>query len=121
MVESANLIFIDGEHTNTAVFRDFLSTWRFARPDCVVAFHDSNLIFDGLQNIEALLDSQGVAHASFFLPLNVFALAVGESITPAREQLGPLAHDRDAFVAASRDALWDEIAASRAPASRDST
>lgn len=110
---SVDLVFIDGEHTVTAVFRDFLNTWRWAAPSAVVAFHDSNLIFDGLQNIEALLASQGVGFDAFFLPLNVFVLATGDFRAPAREQLSPLAYDRAAFLNASQQALWDEIAVSR--------
>jgi hypothetical protein len=79
----------------------------------VIAFHDSNLIFDGLANIEALLAHQGVAFESVFLPLNVFAIATGDFIAPLRVQLAPSAYDRTAFIEASRHALWDEIAASR--------
>jgi hypothetical protein len=108
-----DLVFIDGEHTNTAVFRDFLNTHRFAPASCLFAFHDSNLIFDGLQNIEALLAHQGVAHASWFLPLNVFVIAIGEFVGRAEPRLAPLAHEREAFIEAAREALWDEIAASR--------
>ena len=108
-----DLVFIDGEHTNTAVFRDFLNTYRFAPPSCVFAFHDSNLIFDGLQNIEALLANQGVAHASWFLPSNVFVLAIGDWVARAKPRLDPLAHEREGFIERSRQALWDEIAASR--------
>ncbi|MBS0562839.1 MAG: class I SAM-dependent methyltransferase, partial [Proteobacteria bacterium] len=33
-----DLMFIDGEHTNRAAFSDFLSLWRFAKPDCIVVF-----------------------------------------------------------------------------------
>ena len=113
LAEKFDLLFIDGEHTNPAVFRDFLSTFRFAAPSAVIAFHDSNLIFDGLANIEALLRHQAVAFESVFLPLNVFAIATGDLIGPARAQLVPSAYDRTAFIEGSRLALWDEIAASR--------
>jgi hypothetical protein len=108
-----DLVFIDGEHTNTAVFRDFLNTYRFAQPDSVFAFHDSNLIFDGLQNIEALLGHQGVVHASWFLPLNVFVIAIGDWAERAEPLLAAIAYEREGFIEASRHALWDEIAASR--------
>jgi hypothetical protein len=108
-----DLVFIDGEHTNTAVFRDFLNTYRFAPASCVFAFHDSNLIFDGLQNIEAFLEHQGAVYASWFLPLNVYVLAMGAFMARAAADLAPLAYERHGFIERSRHALWDEIAASR--------
>ena len=110
-----DLILIDGEHTTTAVFRDFLSTYRFAPPSCVFAFHDAHLLFDGLQNVEAFLAHEGAAHRAFYLPDNVFAVLKGEFAQSA-DALEALALEPVAFVQRSREALWDMIAANRTQA-----
>ncbi len=44
-----DLIFIDGEHTDVACFRDFVHAMEHARRDAIVAFHDSTLIHKALQ------------------------------------------------------------------------
>ena len=47
----ADLVLIDAEHTNVAVFRDFLGSLRFTQPSFIAAFHDADLVCDGLLNI----------------------------------------------------------------------
>jgi len=84
--EIPDLVLIDAEHTNTAVFRDFLNLYRYCGPSTVFAFHDANLIMSGLQNIEALLHYNSVAFDSYVLPNIVYVLATND----AREVLRPV-------------------------------
>jgi hypothetical protein len=77
--EKPDLVMIDAEHTNTAVFSDFLNIYRHCHPATVYAFHDANLIFPGLQNIEAFLRYSGVAFDSYVLPSVVYVLAPNEA------------------------------------------
>jgi hypothetical protein len=106
--------FIDAEHTNVAVFRDFVSTRKFLSDSFVVGFHDSNLICDGIQNIECLLGDQGVKYKSLFLPDSVYVIVSGDFVDMAYQPLERIAHDRDAFIRHSRVALWKQIASSAA-------
>jgi hypothetical protein len=102
--------FIDAEHTNVAVFRDFICTKEFLTDSFVVGFHDSNLIFDGIQNIECLLRHLGVKFKSMFLPDAVYAIVSGDFVDIASQQLERFALDREAFIHHSRRALWKHIA-----------
>lgn len=52
---SYDLAFIDGEHTDEAVFRDFLYVFDLMKEDCIVMFHDSHLIAKSFLTIQVLL------------------------------------------------------------------
>ena len=101
---------IDGEHTNVAAFRDFLNLRKYMAKDSLVLFHDSNLVFDALLNIETMLRDEGTEFESFFLPGILYGIAIGKLRKPARKALAPLAHDRDQFVARARRDLQERIA-----------
>src|SRR5215467_3571335 len=101
--------FIDAEHTNNAVFRDFLSVRRFMLEDSVVAFHDGNLIFDGLLNIEEMLRSEGAIFTPIYLPDQLFVLGFGALATKIPQASEGRALDREKFIAQSRQALNADI------------
>jgi len=89
--EKPDLILIDAEHTNAAVFSDFLSIYRLCQPAAMYAFHDANLIYSGLQNIETFLRHVGIDFASYILPDFLFALATNEgkrTLRPIGERFG---------------------------------
>lgn len=56
--EKYDFAFIDGEHTDVACFRDFIHCESLMKDDCIVAFHDSSLIFNALAIIIELLKSR---------------------------------------------------------------
>jgi hypothetical protein len=53
---SFDIAFIDGEHTDEACFRDFLWTFPLMKPDSIVIFHDSTLVYKALKLIMVYLD-----------------------------------------------------------------
>jgi hypothetical protein len=53
-----DFIFIDGEHTDFACFRDFIHTERLRSKNSIVAFHDSTLIYKSIKIILELLRAQ---------------------------------------------------------------
>jgi hypothetical protein len=55
-----DFLFIDGEHTNWACFRDFIYGRKILQKNSIVAFHDSDLIFGSLKIIQEYLVSQNV-------------------------------------------------------------
>ena len=112
---AVDLLFIDGEHTNRAAFQDFLSLWRFAASDCIIAFHDANLITDALANVESFLSYQRVQFAGLVLPDVIFAVFVGK-YAPLAGALRRHAIDTEEFFRVSKDALWNEIAKTRSNA-----
>jgi len=107
----ANFAFIDAEHTNVAVFRDFMYTRRFLAEPFMIGFHDANLTFDGVQNIECLLRYEGVKFKSFFLPDSVFVILTGDLANISCQSLERFSVDRETFIHASRVALWKQVAA----------
>jgi Methyltransferase domain len=103
--EKPDLVLIDAEHTNAAVFRDFLNLCLLCHPSTVYIFHDADLTFSGLQNIEMFLRYNGVAFDSYVLPSVVYLLAIND----AREILRPVGEkfgmNKDQFAAAAREQL----------------
>jgi hypothetical protein len=61
--ESFQFAFIDAEHTDEAVFRDFVSLYDHLDDFAVCAFHDTNLISSGVENILSFLRYQGRTHS----------------------------------------------------------
>ena len=54
-----DVLFIDGEHTDRACFRDFVHGRKLLKPDAIVLFHDSTLIHKALLLIQELLAASG--------------------------------------------------------------
>ena len=47
-----DLVFIDGEHTDFACFRDFIHSLKLMKENSVIVFHDSSLIHKALRIIQ---------------------------------------------------------------------
>ena len=84
--DKVRIAFIDGEHTNRACFRDFLSVLPVMQDDAAILFHDANLIFDALCNIEEYLKRLGRPFCSMYLPDAVFAVGLGEMAARVEEK-----------------------------------
>ena len=103
--EKPDLVLIDAEHTNAAVFSDFLHIYRLCHPSTVYIFHDANLIWSGLENIEMFLRYSGVAFESYVVPGVVYLLALNETrdiLQPVGAKLGM---DKQRFAMRSREDL----------------
>jgi hypothetical protein len=110
-----DLIFIDAEHTNQAVFRDFLNIYRFAKENSVIAFHDAQYVFDALRNIEALLTHQKVNHTAIVLPESVFVVLLGDFVNLAENVLARFCLNKETFFSNAKKSLWEEIARNNPP------
>jgi hypothetical protein len=104
--EPPNIVFLDAEHTNAAVFQDFLNMIDFLPNDAIFAGHDSNLIFDALTNIKAWLTYDCRDFYMAYLPDVVFAFAFGKYIEPVKQLPS---WDPAEFVRYARQTLNDEI------------
>jgi hypothetical protein len=47
-----DLVFIDGEHTDVACFRDFIHSFKLLKENSIIVFHDSSLIYKSLRIIQ---------------------------------------------------------------------
>lgn len=97
IVEKPDLVLIDAEHTVVAVFRDFLSLCRLSGSSTVYVFHDANLIFAGLQNIETFLRHTGIPFDSYVFPDSVFVLATNDARDIVRATGRKFAVDKDKY------------------------
>lgn len=97
--------FIDGEHTVAAVRRDFAFCRRAVAPDGVIAFHDTNLIFDGIAACELELRREGVPHRVMKLAGTVTAILLGDAVPRHGPILEPLAENARWYRLKSRLAL----------------
>jgi len=109
----SDLVFIDAEHTNKAVFRDFVKVRRFMKSDAIILFHDSQLIFDALINIETMLDDEGVDFCSLYMPTTIFGIAFGKYEGPFRHCFEKVSYDKNLYIEKSRLNLRAEIAANQ--------
>ncbi len=53
--EKFELAFIDAEHTDEAVFADFLAIYDHLKQDAICAFHDTGFMTTGIENIISFL------------------------------------------------------------------
>lgn len=104
------IAFIDGEHTNRACFKDFMSVLPFMEQDSLIAFHDANLVFDALSNIETFLESSEIPFSAMFLPDSVYTIGV-RKMARALEPLKRYSLDADEFVKTARRSLRNSILA----------
>ncbi|SFG63003.1 class I SAM-dependent methyltransferase [Methylobacterium gossipiicola] len=105
----ANLALIDGEHTNRACFRDFMAVLGHVTPDCIIAFHDANLIYDALLNVETFLKYERRKFTALYLRHSVFAIGLG-SMAIALEALRRDAYDPNEYVTNARNSLQASLA-----------
>ncbi len=60
--ERYDLAFVDGEHTDVACFRDFIHVLGLMNPTSVVMFHDSALVYKGLQVVKVYVEKLKLRH-----------------------------------------------------------
>jgi hypothetical protein len=75
----AGLAFIDGEHTNQAVGRDFLAVRPHVSRDGVIAFHDCYVTPLAFLRVRTMLRREGAKHAFLHYPESAVVAIVFES------------------------------------------
>jgi len=64
-----DLVFIDGEHTDIACFRDFVYSFQLMKKNSICLFHDSYIVYKGIQSCLIYLDVNKIKY-QFFKILN---------------------------------------------------
>ena len=75
-----NLCFIDGEHTNAALQRDFWFCESVISTPGVIYLHDSDIVFEGIDNILQSLRAAGRPFHAYNLPAVIFVIDLGMNI-----------------------------------------
>ncbi len=88
-----NLCFIDGEHSEKAVISDFAFCRSVLAPDGVIAFHDANHVFTGLEQIITTLREASIPFHAYVLPSAVFVMEFGTSKICEDDDIGLLLRD----------------------------
>ena len=108
--ERVDLVLIDGEHTNRAAFRDFLSILPLVKDDGVIVFHDAQLVHDAIFNIESMLHYVDRSFYGCFALDNVYAMGLGSRSDLVKESLRSIQHDTDVFLNNARHQVHQHIA-----------
>ncbi len=75
--ERPNLLFIDGEHTNKAVVKDFNLCFKLIQNDGIIVFHDVKVIYNGIRKIMKLLKDNNIKFRNYYLPSSIYVLEIG--------------------------------------------
>jgi hypothetical protein len=70
--------FIDGEHTDEAVFADFRFCIDVMTKSGAVLFHDASVTYNGIQRCIAYLDNSQTDYRAYSLPNIVFVIEIGD-------------------------------------------
>jgi hypothetical protein len=57
-----DIAFIDGEHTDTACFRDFIYSFKMLKDTAICIFHDSYIVYKGIQSVLIYLKSIDICY-----------------------------------------------------------
>jgi len=97
IAERPHLCFIDAEHTNDAVFRDFQSCLGMCHRDAIVAFHDAGIVLGGIRRIKQHLDDSAIPYRGFKLGGSVYAILLNEAVSRHARELERLAIDEEGY------------------------
>lgn len=98
-----DLVFIDAEHTNEAVFYDATRCLPQMNDSCIMLFHDAWIIHEGLEKFNNYLDSIGRTYVSAKIKnSDIYGLAMGSMIEPFTEYSKSYVEDWSEFAKASK-------------------
>lgn len=78
VTEKIDLCFIDGEHTDEAVVADFKFCLEVLNDDGCIAFHDTQITYNGVASCIDHLEQSGIAFHAYALPSVLFVVEVGD-------------------------------------------
>ncbi len=76
--EKIHLCFIDGEHTDKAVFSDFRFCLDVLDKRGAIVFHDTQIVYNGVAMCLDYLENEGVSFKSYNLPSILFVVEIGD-------------------------------------------
>ncbi len=76
--EKVQLCFIDGEHTDEAVVRDFQFSRKVLDSNGAIVFHDSHVTYNGIAECVKYLEKNAVTFNAYALPNIVFVIEIGD-------------------------------------------
>jgi hypothetical protein len=96
--DRADLCFIDGEHTKSAVLSDFDFCAHVCSSQAIICFHDDWIIYPALARIIRTLRRQGARFTALKLLGSTFVIALGASSLMADDFIQEIAVDGRLFI-----------------------
>jgi len=115
ITKSPVFCFIDGEHTNSAAYTDFISCLELCHPNAVIAFHDSQYIFEGIRRVKKHLVRRGIRFRGLMLGGSVYGILLGEAVDFFGTELNILRKNEFLYFGKSRIELMVERSRNRCP------
>jgi predicted O-methyltransferase YrrM len=76
--DKMHLCFIDGEHTDEAVMRDFKFCLDALAPAGAIVFHDAQITYNGIADCLDYLQQRSIEFRAYVLPHIVFVVEIGD-------------------------------------------
>ena len=78
IADKVTLCYIDGEHTDEAVWSDFKFCLSVLAENGAILFDDADIIYNGIADCLEYLKKNSIAFRAFVLPDKVFAIEIGD-------------------------------------------
>jgi hypothetical protein len=119
IAEKPNLCFIDGEHTNTAICSDFNFCLKVCHPNAIIAFHDTYLVFKGIEEIKNYLHSKSIKFQGSMLAGCTYAILLNEAVDNYADKIEICTQSESDYFAQARKDLWKARLINRIPLWRE--
>lgn len=92
------LCFVDGEHTDRAVYRDFQVCLRASRHRGAILFDDAHIVYRGIAECIRSLREQNISHRAYFLPRKIGVIELGDAGLHRSPLIAELLATQDAYL-----------------------
>ena len=99
-----DVCFIDGEHTNEALLRDYMFCLNIINNDAVIVLHDSCIIYKGIKNIKKYLAKNNVRYKGLKLKGSVYVFLFNNAIDLYEKDLNAISKNEYIYFFLSR--IW---------------
>lgn len=89
-IPPVDLIFIDGEHTDSAAQADFEAALHFAAPDAIIIFHDAPIVYAGISKAVTDYNRKTPSFIAMPLPDSLFIVALDREAWLTRQRFTAL-------------------------------
>jgi hypothetical protein len=113
LLEKADFCFIDGEHTNRAVYSDFQFCLRACQPDGIIALHDANIIYGGIKKIKRILGNR--AWKGYVLPDNIYVFLLNDAARNFETELREVSRAAPTYMIGARWTMFKAVLGNRFP------
>lgn len=105
ITEAPDFCFIDGEHTNKAVFSDFRFCLEVSHQDAITVFHDACFVFKGINRIKSYLSGRAIRFKGFMLDDSIYVILLNQAADFYSETIAPFSKNESDYFKEARKML----------------